>query len=270
MAGLRVAAGGVQAAREHEGRQELNHLRGEGARRQAQARDQAFGRRLEGEAERLVPPAAPPARQSLVQHGGEGAEGVRVHPGAGARADDARAQEADEEDGGQRKDGGESPFDGVEGDEEPEDAGQHGRGADEGGEEGGCGRIDDAPEVGVVYDDDLEQIQNQVARQEGGPACAQRLAARLRLPRPVGPAVVVRLGGHGRARVRVQLLLHPARRRRKPGNPPVPSHAAEVAEDVGNPVQPLDEGREREVLPGEGAFALARACRGAQTLSLGG
>lgn len=149
-AGLCGTAGGVQGAGEEEGDGELEELARNAAAVEVEEAYELLGGRLEGEAEGLVPPAAPPPAQAFVQDRPEGAEGVRVHPGRGAGADDARAEQADEEEGRQGEDAGEGPFDGVEGDEEAVDAGEDGGGADEGGQEGGRGSVDDAPEVGVV------------------------------------------------------------------------------------------------------------------------
>lgn len=91
----------MQSATDGEGDHETGGFRPDAFRVPAQRRDDPVCSGIEREAEGLVPPAAPPAGETLVEDEGVAAVGVGVEPGLGAGADAGGADEAEEDEGGE-------------------------------------------------------------------------------------------------------------------------------------------------------------------------
>lgn len=119
-----------------------------------------------------------------------------------------------------------------------------------------------APEVGVVHEERFEEIEGQVPCYQGPEICAQEGAA---------GEVCVELGavhvegglwwwcGWRGGGVGEELGEDGGGWGREDGETPGPGCAAEVAEEVEDPVEAFDEGGEGVGLPGEGAGAVAGA-----------
>lgn len=231
----------MQGATDSEGKEKTERLHPGTFPIPAQARDDAVRGRVEGEAEGLVPPAAPPAGEAVVEDGRVAAVGVGVHPRFGAGAEAGGADEADEEEGG---DGEEELEGGVNEEEDEGEAvgAQEGGGCgDEGGEVGRWGGSEDAPEVGVLRREDFAEVEGEVAEGECEELSREEGAGRLVAEFSGGAYVRVTCLGLG-AVVERELVLHPGWRRGYAGDSPVPAHASEVADEVGDPVYALGEG----------------------------
>ncbi len=241
----------MQGATDSEGKEKTERLHPGTFPIPAQARDDAVRGRVEGEAEGLVPPAAPPASETLLEDSCVAAVGVGVHPGVGAGADAGGADEADEE---KRRDGEEELEGGVDEEEDEGEAGgaeEGGGGGDGSGEGGGWGRGEDAPEVGVLRREDFAGVEGEVAEGEGEEFSREEGPGRLVAESAGGADVRVAFLGRC-AGVERELVLHPGWWRGYAGDSPVPAHASEVADEIGDPVYALGEGL-RETLPRERA-----------------
>lgn len=237
---------GREAARAAQGVEQAALREGEEARRRlvgAVPRPrEPRGGGAKGNAESLVPPAAPEAGEAPVEDVvREAAEEGRVVPEVGAAAEErAEGEGADElpqlhHDG----DGGEHARGAERGAVEEELPG--GQGGEEGRErdgDGGFGVLRAEDEVRVFHHQDAEGVQGQAARDEG-----EELAVE---PAPAGgvPAVALRRGHGDGSQIdqRAGLRLVRFGEVRCHGDAPVPAGSAEGGDEVEGPVQPGQEG----------------------------